>query len=194
MVDPQEDLNAFQAEFRDVKRIDSSDKVFHHKGSESSLAQKLRREAINSEIKRKQNYLTLEDIDAIHPDDPIWFKQDGVQDLVFKNLRLGKYGVDTRLNIQHMNLKQAHKAVFEFITESHSRGLRSALIRHGKSENKLPFSGFLKSYLNVWLQQMPEIIAFHSSQSQHGGVGSTYVLIKKNKEQKAENRELHKKA
>lgn len=194
MSESQDDLNAFFEEFQDVKRIDSSDKVFLNKGSENSLAQKLRREAISADIKRKQNYLTLEDIDAIHPDDPIWFKQDGVQDLVFKNLRLGKYGVDARLNVQHMNLEQAHKAVFEFINECHDKGVRSVLLRHGKSENKRPFSGFMKSYLNVWLQQMPAIIAFHSSQPQHGGVASTYVLLKKNKEQKAENRELHKKA
>lgn len=193
MSTPQEELNDFFEEFKDIKRIDSSDKVFHNKGSENSLAQKLRREAIASEIHHRKNYLTLEDIDPVHPDDPIWFKQDGVQDLVFKNLRLGKYGVDSRLNIQHMNLELAHKAVFEFINDCHQRGLRSLLIRHGKSENKRPFSGFLKSYLNVWLQQMPQIIGFHSSLSQHGGVGSTYVLLKKNKEQKAENRELHKK-
>ena len=194
MIEPEDDLQAFFEEMGDVKRIESSDKVFHNKSNDNALAQKLRRDAINSDTQRKQNYLTLEDIDPVHPEDPIWFKQDGVQDLVFKNVRLGKYSIESTLNIQHLRLEQAHKDVFEFIMTCHNRGLRSVLVRHGKSINKKPFSGFMKSYVNVWLQQIPEIIAFHSSQPQHGGVGATYILLKKNKEQKAENRELHKKA
>ena len=192
MTEPEDDFSAFFDEVSDIKRIDSSDKVFLTKSNDNELAQKLRREAINSDIKRKQNYLTLEDIDPVHPDDPIWFKQNGVQDLVFKNLRLGKYAVDSTLNIQHMHLQQAHKAMFEFLMLCHQKGLRSVLIRHGKSQKPKPFPGFLKSYTNVWLQQVPEVIAFHSSQRQHGGLCATYVLLKKNKDQKAENRERHK--
>lgn len=193
MTKSEDDLTSFFREVGDIKRIDSSDKVYHGKSNENKLAQELRRKAISADIKRKQNYLTLEDIDPVHPDDPIWFKLDGVQDMVFKNLRLGKYSIDSTLNIQHLRLEAAHKEVFDYIMACHQKGLRSILIRHGKSINKKPFSGFMKSYTNVWLQQIPEIIAFHSSQIQHGGTGSTYVLLKKNKEQKAANRELHQK-
>lgn len=193
MTESEDDLTSFFQEVSDVKPIDSSDKVFHGKSNDNKLAQNLRREAINIDIKCKQNYLTLEDIDPVPPHDPICFKLDGVQDMVFKNLRLGKYAINSTLNIQHLRLEAAHKEVFEFIMACHQKGLRSILIRHGKSINKKPFSGFLKSYTNVWLQQMPEIIAFHSSQVQHGGTGSTYVLLKKNKEQKVANRELHQK-
>ncbi|BDX07825.1 Smr domain-containing protein [Planctobacterium marinum] len=180
------------AEVADVKTLKNDDKVFLKKTNGNELAKQLRREAIKNEQRNSKNFLTLADIDPIAVEDPIQFKQEGVQDLVYKNLRLGKYAIESTLNMQHLPLEVAHKEVFDFITHAHIRGLRCVLMRHGLNQDKKPFSGYLKSYLNVWLQQMPEVLAFHSSQMQHGGVKSTYVLLKKNKQQKAENREMHK--
>lgn len=188
----EEDFSAFFAEVADVKQLKTDDKVFLQRKDGSELARQLRREAIKNEQSLSKNYLTLADIDPLPLNDPIHFKQDGVQDLVYKNLRLGKYALDSTLNMQYMSLQVAHKEVFDFITQCHLRGLRCVLLRHGLNEQKKPFSGYLKSYLNVWLQQIPEVLAFHSSQMQHGGLKSTYVLLKKNKQQKAENRERHK--
>ena len=185
-------MDAFYEAMSDVKRIDSSDKVYSNNATQSSLAQSLRREAINREIEHSKNYLTLADIEPVHPDDPIWFKQDGVQDLVFKNLRLGKYTPDAVLNIQHMTLEKAHSNFFDFIVKAYKRGARSILIKHGKHRGSSPFPGFLKSYTNVWLQQIPEVLAFHSCLPQHGGTSATYALLKKNRELKEENREKHK--
>ncbi|MCC2606294.1 DNA endonuclease SmrA [Planctobacterium marinum] len=188
----EEDFSAFLAEVADVKQLKSDDKVFLKRQDGNELARRLRRDAIKSEQRRSNNYLTLADIDPIALNDPIQFKLEGVQDLVYKNLRLGKYAIESTLNMQSMTLDVAHKEVFEFITQSHLRGLRCVLMRHGLNENRKPFPGYLKSYLNVWLQQIPEVLAFHSSQLQHGGLKSTYVLLKKNKQQKADNRERHK--
>lgn len=194
MMTEKEDIQAFMAEMSDVARIDNDDKVFLKKATDAdALAQQLRREAIALEHNRGKNYLTLADIDPVPVHDPIQFKQSGVQDQVFKNLRLGKYPIDSTLNIQHLTLKMAHQSVFEGIVQSQQKGCRCLLIRNGLSLNKKPFSGFIKSYLNVWLTQMPEVIAFHSAATQQGGIRATYVLLKKNKEQKAENRELHRK-
>ncbi|TMO58770.1 Smr/MutS family protein, partial [Pseudoalteromonas aurantia] len=49
----------------------------------------------------------------------------------------------------------------------------------------------LKSYTNKWLQEMPQVLAFHSALKCHGGSGSTYVLLRKSDEKKQENRERH---
>lgn len=188
----ENDFEAFLAEVADVKAIKSDDKVFLKRNDGNALARQLRREAIKNEHRNSKNYLTLADIDPVPVADPIDFKQEGVQDLVYKNLRLGKYPLESTLNMQNMSLELAHKQVFDFILQSHSNGFRCVLFRHGLNKDKKPFPGYLKSYLNVWLQQVPEVLAFHSSQMQHGGINSTYVLLKKNKHQKADNRERHK--
>jgi len=37
----------------------------------------------------------------------------------------------------------------------------------------------LKSCVNHWLKQFDQVLAFHTAQKYHGGLGATYVLIKK---------------
>lgn len=187
-----EDDADFASLMGDVKRIKADDKVYLQSGSSNELAKQLRRESIAREQKRLENFLTLEDIEPLDPYAQLYFKQDGVQDGVFKNLRLGKYPIDHTLIIQNNRLEAAHQNVFNTIINSHEKGHRALLIKHGLDIDKKPFSGYLKSYLNIWLHQMPQVIAFHSATTRHGGLSATYVLLKKNQRQKEDNRERHK--
>jgi DNA-nicking Smr family endonuclease len=66
--------------------------------------------------------------------------------------------------------------------------VRTALITHGKGEGRTE-SALLKSCVNFWLPQMPEVLAFHTAQKQHGSYGATYVLLKKSERQKQLTRE-----
>ncbi|XOV79361.1 MAG: DNA endonuclease SmrA [Aestuariibacter sp.] len=182
----------FASVMQDVKPIKSDDKIFLQAGSSNDLAKRLRRESIAREQKRLENFLTLEDIEPLDPYAQLHFKQDGVQEGVFKNLRLGKYPLDHTLIIQKNKLEVAHEKVFNTIIQSHNYGHRALLIKHGLDIDRRPFSGYLKSYLNIWLHQMPHVIAFHSATARHGGLSATYVLLKKNQQQKEDNRELHK--
>jgi DNA-nicking Smr family endonuclease len=116
-----------------------------------------------------------------------------VQQGVFKNLRLGKYKIDSVLNLQQNKFEQARTLLFTHIRDSHKKGDRTLLIKHGLGLYSQPFPAFLKSYVHQWLQQMPEIIAYHTSQPNHGGNSAVYVLLKKNQQQKDNNRELHRK-
>ena len=67
------------------------------------------------------------------------------------------------------------------------------LIKHGRGEQSKPIAGYLKSAVNQWLVQLPQVIAFHSAQLHHGGSASVYALLKKSEQQKTHNRELHRK-
>lgn len=188
----QDDDLDFAAEMQDVKRLKPSDTVYLQSGSSNELAKKLRRESIARDQKRLENFLTLENIEPLDPYAQLHFKQDGVQEAVFKNLRLGKYPIENTLIIQNAKLEVAHERVFNTIIKCHENGYRAILIKHGLDIDKKPFSGYLKSYLNIWLHQMSQVIAFHSATSRHGGLSATYVLLKKNQKQKEDNRELHK--
>jgi DNA-nicking Smr family endonuclease len=59
-----------------------------------------------------------------------------------------------------------------------SQGYRCLLITHGKGAQSNP-PARIKSYVNHWLQQVENVIAFHSATPRHGGTGSVYVLLKK---------------
>jgi DNA-nicking Smr family endonuclease len=156
-----------------------------------TLAQELKREALEREHNPNQNYLSVETVTPLEPYDMLEYKKAGVQEGVYKNLRLGKYRIESVLNVQNRKLEHARKAVFESVKRCYEGGTRTLLIKHGIGLNEKPFPAFIKSYVNQWLRQMPEILAFHSAATAHGGTASVYVFIKKNNQQKAENRELH---
>ena len=58
------------------------------------------------------NPLMTENVELVDPDDLLSYKKSGVQDGVFKNLRLGKYEIHTVLNIQGQSIKQARQNVY----------------------------------------------------------------------------------
>lgn len=185
------DFSAEMFNMEGVKPLKQDKHVYFGPTEADRLAKKLRREALERTLGGFRNYLTTESVHAVLPDDIISFKKDGVQDGVFKNLRLGKYAITNTLNFQGMNFKLVHDKFFQFIVNNYKEGNRSLLIKHGMGINSKPFPAFYKSYVNVWLHSMPEILAFHTATKQHGGYGAVHVLLRKNEKQKLENRERH---
>lgn len=186
----QEQASDFIEAMQDVKPLKQDDKVHAHK-AKSTLAQKLKRQALEKIERQDGNQLSIEKVSPVDPLDVLEFKKDGIQDGVYKNLRLGKYKVDTFLNLQGMKVDLARETIYESIVSAHQSGARTLLIKHGIGQNSKPFPALLKSYVNQWLRQMPQVIAFHSALRQQGGLGSVYVLLKKNRQDKDTNRELH---
>ncbi|MCW8107565.1 DNA endonuclease SmrA [Alteromonas ponticola] len=183
-----DDLSFFEA-FSDVKPLPADDKINLH-SPKNSLAQKANKLAHNKDRKPAfVNPLSLEAVVPVSPDDFISFQQPGIQDGVFKNLRLGKYALEHRLSLKGLTLNQSRDVLYQTVLKCHEQGMRAILIQHGKGEQSQPFPGLKKSYLNRWLRELDEVIAFHTAQPMHGGLGATYALLKKHPDQKLINRE-----
>ncbi|WP_046005748.1 DNA endonuclease SmrA [Pseudoalteromonas rubra] len=186
------DEELFLASMGDVVPLAQDKKAeLRRQQNEPTLAQLARREAAEQEQDFDPNFLSTEYVDLLDPHDLLNYKKDGVQQGVFKNLRLGKYQIDATLDLHGKPFREARKSLFDFITDCHQRSIRVLLIRHGIGLKSKPFPAILKSYCNKWLQEMPQILAFHTALSCHGGNGATYVLLKKSEEKKVENRERH---
>ncbi|RDV24420.1 DNA endonuclease SmrA [Alteromonas aestuariivivens] len=183
-------LQSFMQEMGDVQPLSGDDKVYHHSPSDS-LAQKLKRASAQATHSKHLNPLSMEGVKPLRPDDYLSHQQPGIQDGVFKNLRQGKYTLELRLSLKGMTLEQSREAVYQSIISGHERGMRAILIQHGRGEQSKPFPALKKSYLAHWLLELEEVIAFHTAQPQHGGLGATYVLLKKHPQQKQINRELN---
>jgi DNA-nicking Smr family endonuclease len=130
-------------------------------------------------------------VEPVGPHDEIGFMRPGVQTGVYKKLRLGKYPIEARLDLHRMKVAQARQEVFSFLQECLRHNVRTVLILHGKGESNPDGRGVLKAYVNKWLRDLSEVMAYHSAQKQHGGTGAVYVLVRKSDEAKRENRELH---
>lgn len=186
---PNPEVDFFEA-MQDVKPLKQNDKIETSR-PQTTLAQQLKRAALEKSFDKDRNYLSVEKVEPLDPYDVLEYKKDGVQEGVYRNLRLGKYQVDSVLSLQRMKLDDAREVLFDTVMESHKRGIRTLLIQHGLGLNSRPFPALVKSYVNQWLRQMPEVLAFHSALKQQGGLRSVYVLLKKNNQQKLANREAH---
>ena len=187
----EDDFDFFKQEMTGVAPISQKEKVNSTVStvnpSESQLA---RRASAEGKTVLNPNVLSTDFVEPVDPLDIICFKRDGVQEGVYRKLRLGKYDVHGVLDLHRKTLKEAHKDVFDFVTEAVEHGLRTVMILHGKGVLSNP-PAFLKSYVNKWLPQMDEVLAFHSAQKHQGGVGAVYVLLRKSEQQKLENKERH---
>ena len=190
---PLSDFDLFLSSMEDVKPINHDTVTPISNSHSATLAQQEKRKAAQINLANDENYLQSEHVEILDPLAILSFKKDGVQSAVFKNLRLAKYKVDATLDLHGQLLKNARNTLFSFIADCHQRNIRVVLIRHGIGIKNKAKPGILKSYVNKWLQELPQVLAFHTALRHHGGGGATYVLLKKSEEKKHENREIHSK-
>ncbi|GAM70935.1 hypothetical protein JCM19236_1102 [Vibrio sp. JCM 19236] len=182
---------SFQELMGDVKPL-QQDTALHKKTHQVDQNHLERRQAAVSLEEELPEYLTLDNAPMLKPDDIIEYKKSGVQDGVFKKLRLGKYPIQAKLDLHRKSLTQARDEVVHFLKQSLRMEARTLLLVHGKGHNSNP-PALMKSYVAFWLMQIDEVLCAHSAQPFHGGSGAVYVMLKKNPEKKLENRERHQK-
>ncbi|NIB39278.1 DNA endonuclease SmrA [Pseudomaricurvus alkylphenolicus] len=186
------DFDDFRQAMGDVKPLKHKARVGLKSSKESESAIRARRESATEEPESNFNELSGEFIDAVDPHALLSFQRPGVQHGVFRNLRLGKYHIDARLDLHRHSVEQARTAVFTFIRDCLEYDIRCALITHGKGEGRQQ-PALMKSCIAHWLPQLDAVLAFHSAQKQHGSTGATYVLLRKSERKRHENLERHQK-
>ncbi len=135
--------------------------------------------------------LPLSPEQLLDPRDPIEWKRDGVQEGVYRNLRLGRYTTDARLDLMHKSLLECADEVVEFVQQCVALGIRTVLIHFGRARHPESHANRVKSCLHLWLPQLEEVMAYHAAQPQHGGSGAVYVLLRKSEQQRQQNLERH---
>lgn len=185
------DDDLFLKEMHGVKQINCDKTHSVQKPRRPSIAQLAQRDAASAEAGEK-NYLADDHITMVGPHDFISGKSPGLQEGVYRKLRLGKYPIEARLDLHRKSVKEAREDVFNFINDCMRYDLRNIIITHGKGErSRTPAK--IKSYVNHWLREIPEVLAYHSAQRHHGGVGAVYVLLRKSEQKKQQNRERFRK-
>ncbi|MEH0687727.1 DNA endonuclease SmrA [Vibrio cholerae] len=186
-----DDFALFQQMMGDVKPI-KQDTTQHVKMHQVTQAQLAKREAAMWLSDDAPEYLSIDHAPMLKPEDIIEYKRDGVQDGVFRKLRLGKYPLQARLDLHRKTLKQARDEVLTFLKQCMRMDIRTVLIIHGRGEKSNP-PAMMKSYLAKWLSQINDVQCVHSAQRFHGGTGAVYVMLRKSADKKQETRERHQK-
>lgn len=183
----------FLSAMEDVTPIKAAKRVsLYKKAAASETAQAARRLSAAEHLLKPVDPLSDGEVVQLDPLDILEYRKPGVQHGVFKQLRMGRYTIDARLDLHRMKVEEARRAVFQFVRDCMEHDIRCALITHGKGEGRAN-PAVLKSHLNHWLPQISEVLAFHSAQKQHGGLGACYILLKKSDKKRQENLEKHQK-
>mgnify|MGYP000751152494 CR=1 FL=1 len=154
------------------KRVRLSDKGVNTQSLEA------RRRAAQEQDSTESNMLSGEFVERVTPKSVLSFQRPGIQHGVFRNLRTGKYEMEASLDLHQHSVEQARKAINDFIFDACGYGLRNVLVSHGTGEGREE-PALLKSCLAHWLPQLDAVQAFHSAQQHHGGLGATYVMLRK---------------
>nr|WP_211172905.1 DNA endonuclease SmrA [Marinomonas sp. UCMA 3892] len=183
----------FAQEVAGIKPLKKSEVYLGKKGPQVDFLARQKAALIAKEADR--NHLSQDYVEKVEPNDVLEYKRSGVQDGVFKRLRQGKYGIDARLDLHRHTVAQAREQVYQFVDDCMRNDIRVAIVVHGKGDRTPdPDSqAMIKSHINKWLRELDAVMAFHSAQRHHGGLGAVYVLFKKTEKVRLDDWEKHQK-
>ncbi|MDF1684608.1 MAG: Smr/MutS family protein [Legionellaceae bacterium] len=115
----------------------------------------------------------------IHAETSLSYGEHHLQRQQFRDLKQGKIRCEAQLDLHGFRIEPAADALVQFITRTHRQNQRCVRVIHGKG-GRYGEAPVLKTHVNHWLKQLPEVLAFHSACSRDGGSGALYVLLKRN--------------
>lgn len=115
-------------------------------------------------------------LNPVSGDAYLTYKSQTLQNNVFNQLKQGKLRWYDAVDIHGCTIEQAREAVTQLLTQAKKNGETVVKIVHGKGEDAV-----LKTCVNGWLRQIPEVQAFCSATPNDGGNGAVVVLLKKAK-------------
>jgi DNA-nicking Smr family endonuclease len=108
----------------------------------------------------------------------LYFARPGLQQRLLQRLRRGQLPSEAELDLHGLTATEAHFAITRFLSDCGEQGIRSVRIIHGKGYGSRERAPVLKSRLNHWLRERPEVLAFCSSRPDQGGTGAVNVLLR----------------
>lgn len=189
----EDETSLFAQEVAGIKPLKKSEVYLGKKGPQVDFSARQKAALIAKEADR--NHLSQDYVEKVEPNDVLEYKRSGVQDGVFKRLRQGKYGIEARLDLHRHTVAQAREQVYQFADDCMRNDIRVAIIVHGKGDRTPdPDSqAMIKSHIDKWLRELDAVMAFHSAQRHHGGLGAVYVLFKKTEKARLDDWEKHQK-
>ncbi|WP_367104446.1 Smr/MutS family protein [uncultured Psychrobacter sp.] len=104
------------------------------------------------------------------------YKQPTLQNKIFTQLKQGKLRWYDAVDIHGSTIEEARTAVMQLLSQAKQNNETMVKIVHGKGSEAI-----LKTCVNGWLRQLPEVLAFCSAPPKDGGNGAVLVLLKRPK-------------
>ncbi|HEY8331269.1 MAG TPA: Smr/MutS family protein [Pseudomonas sp.] len=175
-----DDFSQFLSEMRGVKRIKVEERADtgKPKADRQQVANRQQNALLSQQTTTVDGLSDLFVID-VGAEDELYWVRDGVQEGQMRKLKAGQIPFEGSLDLHGMNVETARATLWEFLAEAARFEVRCVRVTHGKAARTDGRRPMVKSHVNTWLRQHPQVLGFTSCVARHGGTGAVYVLLKR---------------
>jgi DNA-nicking Smr family endonuclease len=110
--------------------------------------------------------------------DALNYAKPGISAKIIKKMKRADVGSPPSLDLHGNNKEQTCQLLSNFIHRY--QHIQFVHIIHGKGFNSSESKSVIKSQVDHFLKQHPQVMAFHSCPPKEGGTGAVFVLLKSN--------------
>ncbi len=107
----------------------------------------------------------------------IVFKRPGFQQVKLDRLRRRSCAIDNVLDLHGHKVAEALQELQHFLQHCRANGQRQLRIIHGQGKNSPDGQPVLKTEVERWLREQPEVQAFWTPPQSEGGAGALHVYL-----------------
>lgn len=174
-----DDLSLFKAQLQGVKPIKHDRADTGKPKSDRARLATLRKAATQRTDTIKVDGLSDQFVIDVGAEDALFWAGNGVQEGQMRKLKLGQIPFDGSLDLHGMSVEKARDTLWEFLAEATKLEIRCVRVTHGKAVRTDGRKPMIKSHVNTWLRQHPQVLGFASCVAKHGGTGAVYVMLKR---------------
>jgi len=176
--EPEDDFDLFQKSMQGVKKMDTSNIAKIEKDKKKKIdAQTLAKRAAATGP-MQTDHAELSDTQAmlnpVASQATLSYRIGTLQHKVFEDLKAGNLRWFEAVDLHGCTVEDARAAVLQIIQMAKDENQNVIKIVHGKGPEAI-----LKTYVNGWLRQHRDVLAFVSAPEKQGGTGAVLVLLKR---------------
>lgn len=174
-----DDFSLFRAQLQGVKPIKHDRADTGKPKADRQKLSALRQAATQVQGEVKVDGLSDQFVIDVGAEDALHWAANGVQEGQMRKLKLGQISFEGSLDLHGMSVEKARDTLWEFLAEAGRLEVRCVRVTHGKAARMDGRKPLIKSHVNTWLRQHPQVLGFTSCQPKHGGTGAVYVMLKR---------------
>ena len=174
-----DDFSLFRAQLQGVKPIKHDRADTGKPKADRQKLSALRQAASQVQGEVKVDGLSDQFVIDVGAEDALHWAANGVQEGQMRKLKLGQISFEGSLDLHGMSVEKARDTLWEFLAEAGRLEVRCVRVTHGKAARMDGRKPLIKSHVNTWLRQHPQVLGFTSCQPKHGGTGAVYVMLKR---------------
>jgi len=166
----EDDFSLFKAAVRGVKPIE-------HDRADTGKPRSNKAQISNDET--RIDGLSDQFVIDVAAEDELYWARDGVQESQIRKLKAGQIPFEGSLDLHGLSVEKARELLWDFLAEAGKFEIRCVRVTHGKAARIDGRRPLIKSHVNTWLRQHPQVLGFTSCLPRHGGTGAIYLLLKR---------------